>query len=72
MNEPTDAALEFAAILGEAIAQAHLSGKQAETTNANVPAAGRDVRDHAGQKIRRHPDDDNIPRDTNLSKAAGS
>ncbi len=30
--------LEFAAILGEAIARAHLSGKPVETRNENAPA----------------------------------
>ena len=35
--------LEFAAILGEAIARVHLARKLAETRNANVPVDGRDV-----------------------------
>ena len=37
--------LEFAAILGEAIARAHLAGKQVVTTCANAPVDdGRGVR----------------------------
>ena len=37
--------LEFAAILGEAIARAHLSGKQIDPANANAPVdVGRGVR----------------------------
>ena len=35
MNQPSDAVLEFAAILGEAVARVHLA-KQAETRNANA------------------------------------
>ena len=41
--------LEFATILGEAIARAHLAGKQVETTRANAPVdVGRGVRDFVG------------------------
>lgn len=37
MNQPSATVLELAAILGEAIARAHLAGKQAETRNENAP-----------------------------------
>ncbi len=37
MPDENAGVLEFAAILGEAIARPHLSGKQAEITNANAP-----------------------------------
>ena len=39
MPNENAAVLEFAAILGEAIARAHLSGKQAEPINANATVA---------------------------------
>ena len=44
MNQPSDAVLEFAAILGEAIARVHLAGKNA---NAQVDD-GLGVRDFVG------------------------
>ncbi len=45
MPDESAGVLEFAAILGEAIARAHLSGKQIETTSANAPFdVGRGVR----------------------------
>ena len=41
--------LEFAAILGEAIARAHLAGKGLEPISANAPVdADRGVRDFVG------------------------
>ena len=43
LNQPSDTALEFAVILGEAIARLHLAGKQAETRNANAPVDSRGV-----------------------------
>ncbi len=50
--------LEFAAILGEAIARAHLSGKQIETTSANAPVdVGRGVRDFVGSTKETSIDD---------------
>lgn len=72
MNEPTDAALEFAAILGEAIARVHLSGKQAETINANATVV--DGRGGCGSVglTKGDSNDATIPQDTNLSKAEGS
>jgi len=49
MPDENAAVLEFAAILGEAIARAHLAGKQVVTTCANAPVvAGRGVRDFVG------------------------
>lgn len=41
MNQPSDAVLEFAAILGEAIARVHLAGKQVETINDNATVESR-------------------------------
>ena len=44
--EQRAAVLSLAEVIGEAIARAHLSGKQAETRNANAPAEeDRGVRD---------------------------
>ena len=37
MPDESAGVLEFAAILGEAIARAHLAGKQIEAINANAP-----------------------------------
>ncbi len=49
MPDENAGVLEFAAILGEAIARAHLSGNQVETTRANATVAdGRGVRDFVG------------------------
>ena len=56
MNQPSDAVLEFAAILGEAIARVHLAGK-----NANAPVDdGRGVRDFVGMTKEKSNDDDFI------------
>lgn len=45
MPDENASVLEFAAILGEAIARAHLAGNQVETTCANAPVDdGRGVR----------------------------
>ena len=45
MPDQNASVLELAAILGEAIARAHLSGKRIEPTNANAPVDdGRGVR----------------------------
>ncbi len=53
--------LEFAAILGEAIARAHLACKQVETTCANAPVDdGRGVRDFVGMTKEKSNDDEFI------------
>ena len=45
MPDENATVLEFAAILGEAIARAHLAGRQVETTRANATVdVGRGVR----------------------------
>jgi len=49
MPDENAVVLELAAILGEAIARAHLSGKRIDPTSANAPVvAGRGVRDFVG------------------------
>ena len=59
MPDENAAVLEFAAILGEAIARAHLAGKQVETTCANAPVdVGRGVRDFVGLAKRMSNDDE--------------
>ena len=61
MPDENAATLEFAAILGEAIARAHLSGKQAETTNANTTAVDdRGVCEFLGLTKRGSKSDDNF------------
>ncbi len=69
MPDESAGVLEFAAILGEAIARAHLAGKQVETTCANAPVDdGRGVRDFVGMTKEKSNDDDFI---TIGNKAAG-
>ena len=49
MPDENAAVLEFAAILGEAIARVHISGKRVDPICANAPVvAGRGVRDFVG------------------------
>ncbi len=59
MQDESATVLEFAAILGEAIARAHLAGKQVETTCANAPVdVGRGVRDFVGSTKETSNDDE--------------
>ena len=59
MPDENAVVLEFAAILGEAIARAHLVGNQVETTCANAPVNdGRGVRDFVGSTKEISNDDD--------------
>ena len=59
MPDESASVLEFAAILGEAIARAHLSGKRVETTCANDPVdRGRGVRDFVGSTKETSSDDE--------------
>ncbi len=61
MPDENAGVLEIAAILGEAIARAHLAGKQFETTCANAPVDdGRGVRDFVGLTKRMSNDDEFI------------
>ena len=69
MNQPSDAVLEFAAILGEAIARVHLAGKQAETRNANAPVDSRGVPEFNKGEFSNH---DTLHHDTGPPQAAKS
>jgi hypothetical protein len=61
MDQPHATTLEFAELIGEAIARAHLAGKQAETISANAPVDdGRGVRDFVGLTKRMSNDDEFI------------
>ncbi len=61
MPDENAGVLEFAAILGEAIARAHLAGKQIEAINANAPDdVVRGVRDFVGITKEMSNDDEFI------------
>ena len=59
--------LSLAEVIGEAIARAHLSGKQAETINANATVVDdRGVREFLGLTKRGSKSDDNCNTKTKI------